>query len=97
MIAIGGGVSQIGDPLLEPARRALDAYSMPVIRESVRFVPSMPTNDERLSTAGSARITRASACCRSAIAANETDGGACEMPSSTPVSWTGKNPFGTRT
>ncbi len=40
VIAIGGGVSQIGDPLLEPARRALDAYSMPVIRESVRFVPS---------------------------------------------------------
>lgn len=40
VIALGGGVSQIGDPLLEPARRALDAYSMPVIREDVRFVLS---------------------------------------------------------
>ena len=38
----------------------------------VVFVPSMPMNDERLSTAGSFRMTRPSACCRSAIAANET-------------------------
>ena len=32
---------------------------------SVVFVPSTPMNDERLSTAGSCRITCASACCRS--------------------------------
>ncbi len=40
VIALGGGVAQIGDPLLDPARRALDTFSMPVIREGVRFVPS---------------------------------------------------------
>ena len=40
---------------------------------SVVLVPSMPMNDDRLSTAGSCRITAASACCRSAIAGNEID------------------------
>ena len=64
---------------------------------SVVLVPSTPMNDERLSTAGSCRITSASACCRSAIAANETFCGASEMPRITPVSCTGKNPLGTMT
>ena len=64
---------------------------------SVVLVPSMPMKDERLSTAGSFRITRASACCRSAIAANETVCGASEMPRMTPVSCTGKKPFGMTT
>ena len=34
----------------------------------VMFVPSTPMNDERLSTSGSFRITRARACWRSAMA-----------------------------
>lgn len=40
VIALGGGVAQIGDPLIEPVKRALDAFSMPVIRDGVRFLPS---------------------------------------------------------
>ncbi len=64
---------------------------------SVVFVPSTPMNDDRLSTAGSFRITRASACCRSAIAAKDTVCGASEMPRITPVSCTGKKPFGMTT
>ena len=64
---------------------------------SVVLVPSTPMNDDRLATAGSSRITSASACCRSAIAANETICGASEMPRITPVSCTGKKPLGTTT
>ena len=41
------------------------------------------------------RITSASACWRSAIAANEIVCGASEMPRITPVSCTGKKPLGT--
>ena len=52
--------------------------------ERDRSVPSIPMNDERLSTAGSSRITRASARWRSAIAANEIDCGASEMPRIAP-------------
>ncbi len=63
----------------------------------VVFVPSIPMNEERLSTAGSFRRTRASACCRSAMAGNEMACEASEMPRITPVSWTGKNPFGITT
>ncbi len=61
---------------------------------SVGFVPSTPMNDDRLSTAGSCAMTRASACWRSAIAANEIVGGASLIPWIAPVSCTGKNPFG---
>ena len=43
---------------------------------SVVLVPSTPINEERLVTAGSARILAASACWRSAIAENEIDCGA---------------------
>ena len=46
----------------------------------VVLVPSAPMKDERLSTAGSRRITLASSCCCSAIAVNEMVSGACEMP-----------------
>ena len=62
---------------------------------SVAFTPSTPMNELRLSTAGSFRISRASACWRSDIAANEIDCSASEIPWITPVSWTGKKPFGT--
>ena len=62
---------------------------------SVAFVPSTPMKDDRLSTAGSCRITFASACWRSAMAANDAVCGASEMPWMTPVSCTGKKPFGT--
>ncbi len=61
---------------------------------SVGLLPSTPMNDDRLSTAGSCRITFASACWRSAIAAKEIVGEASEMPWIAPVSWTGKKPFG---
>ena len=63
----------------------------------VVFVPSIPMNEERLATAGSFRISFARACWRTAMAWNETDCGASEIPRMTPVSWTGKNPFGTTT
>jgi hypothetical protein len=62
---------------------------------SVALLPSTPMYDDRLSTAGSCRITRASACWRSAIAPNEIVGGASEMPWIAPVSCTGKKPLGT--
>ena len=62
---------------------------------SVTFVPSMPMKLDKLSTAGSARISRFSSSCRSRMASKEILCGASEMPRMTPVSWTGKNPFGT--
>ena len=52
-------------------------------------------NEDSDATAGSCRIRRASACWRTAISAKETDCGPSEMPWITPVSCTGKNPFGT--
>ena len=64
---------------------------------TVTLVPSTPMNEERLSTAGSFRITAASACCRAAIAGNEIVCAASEMPWMVPVSCTGKKPFGTTT
>ncbi len=60
----------------------------------VVFVPSAPMNDDRLSTAGSCRITFASSCCFSAMPFDPIVCGACEMPWITPVSCTGKNPLG---
>ena len=53
---------------------------------SVEFVPSTPMNEERLATAGSWRITRASARWFSAIAGNDTLCVASEIPRRTPVS-----------
>ena len=63
----------------------------------VMFTPSTPMNDDRLATSRSFRISRASACCRSAMAVNETSSGASEMPRITPVSCTGKKPLGATT
>ena len=60
----------------------------------VVLVPSTPMNEDRLSTAGSWRITRASACCRSLMAANDTVGDDSEMPRMAPVSCAGKKPLG---
>ncbi|HEX5166484.1 MAG TPA: ROK family protein [Thermomicrobiales bacterium] len=40
MIVLGGGVAEIGDPLLVPVRQAIAAFAMPVMRESVALVPS---------------------------------------------------------
>ena len=67
----------------------------PLLR--VTLVPSTPMKDDRLATAGSFRMTWASACWRSAMAGNETDCGASEMPWIRPVSWAGKKPLGTIT
>ena len=61
---------------------------------SVVLVPSAPMKEERLSTAGSCRMTFASSCCALVMAAKEMDAGACEMPWMTPVSCTGKKPLG---
>ena len=46
---------------------------------------------------GIAKDEGASACCRSTSASNDAVAGTSEMPTMTPVSWTGKNPFGTMT
>ena len=62
---------------------------------NVVLMPSTPMKDVRLSTAGSWRMTSASACCRAAIAVKEMFSLASEMPWITPVSCTGKNPLGT--
>lgn len=40
IIVLGGGVAEIGDNLLNPVRRAIDAFAMPVIRERVQLVGS---------------------------------------------------------
>jgi len=64
---------------------------------SVVLIPSTPIKEETLSTAGSCRIAWARARWRSAIAAKETDCGASEIPWMTPVSCSGKKPFGTTT
>ncbi len=64
---------------------------------AVVLTPSTPMNDERLATAGSCSTIAARRCWRSAIAANDTDSGASDTPRMTPVSCTGKKPFGTTT
>src|SRR5436190_367082 len=64
---------------------------------SVVLTPSTPMNEETLSTAGSCSSTRASASCRCAMAAKDTDCGASVMPWMRPVSWGGKKPLGVRT
>jgi glucokinase len=40
VLVVGGGVAEIGAPLLEPARRMLDACALPPIRAGVELVPS---------------------------------------------------------
>ena len=40
VIVLGGRVAEIGDPLLEPVRRAIANFAMPVMREGVQLVPS---------------------------------------------------------
>ena len=40
LIVLGGGVAEIGPPLLEPVQRAIATYAMPVIRHDVLVVPS---------------------------------------------------------
>ena len=81
------------------APRSLRGFRLMSIRPllSVAFVPSTPMNDVRLATAGSSSTTAASACCRSAIDANEIVCGASEMPWMAPVSCTGKKPLGITT
>ena len=40
IIVLGGGVSEIGEPLLDPVRRAINAFAMPVMRRDVQLIPS---------------------------------------------------------
>ncbi len=59
------------------SRRSASGFRLMSTRPLLRvvLVPSTPMKVERLSTAGSCRITRARACCRSAMAGNEIDCG----------------------
>jgi hypothetical protein len=63
----------------------------------VLFAASTPTIDDRLSTAGSARIACAVFACRSAIRAYDTSSAASTRARSCPVSCVGKRPFGMTT
>ena len=78
------------------SRRSLWGRRLISIRPllSVVLAPSTPMNEDRLTTAGSARIRSASACCRSDIAAKETVCGASVTACNTALSCTGKKPFG---
>jgi glucokinase len=40
IIVLGGGVAEIGEPLLDPVRRAIDIFAMPVMRRDVRLLAS---------------------------------------------------------
>ena len=62
---------------------------------SVGLPPSAPMNDATESTSGSPRMTSATAICRCIIDENDTSGGACVTPRSSPVSCCGNRPFGT--
>jgi glucokinase len=53
IIILGGGVTQIGEPLLEPARRIVRERAMRVSRESVRIVSAALGSDAGLIGAGS--------------------------------------------
>ena len=77
--------------------RSLSGFRLIWMRPTfeVMFVPSTPMNDETLATAGSRVTISVIRCCRSAMAANDTSSGASEMPRMTPVSCSGKKPFGT--
>jgi hypothetical protein len=61
---------------------------------SVGLVPSTPTNELRLSTSGSFRMTAARACWRPRMASNDTVCGASVTAWIRPLSWIGKNPLG---
>ncbi len=52
LIILGGGVSQIGDILIEPARRVVEARTMQVSREAVRIVMAELGTDTGLIGAG---------------------------------------------
>ena len=63
---------------------------------SVALLPSTPMNDDRPVDVGLGQNHLAPrACCRSAIAENDTDCGASLITWIAPVSCTGKKPFGT--
>ncbi|KAG1432961.1 hypothetical protein G6F57_022542 [Rhizopus arrhizus] len=62
---------------------------------SVVFMPSIPMNDDRLCTSGSANRDCATACWRRDMASNEVFCDDWVTPCSTPPSCTGKNPLGT--
>jgi glucokinase len=40
IIVLGGGVAEIGEPLLGPVRRSMEVFAMPVMRHDVRLIPS---------------------------------------------------------
>ena len=64
---------------------------------SVMLEPSTPMKEDRLTTSGSFRMASARSCWWRAIAEKEVVCAAWVTPWITPVSWTGKNPFGMTT
>ena len=52
IIILGGGVSQMGDLLVEPARRIVEARAMQVPREAIRIVMAELGSDVGLIGAG---------------------------------------------
>lgn len=45
MVVVGGGVARLGELLLEPARRVVEARSYPIIAKAVRIVTAQLEND----------------------------------------------------
>ena len=57
LIILGGGVSQIGEMLIEPARRVVEARAMPVPRDAARIVMAELGNDTGLVGAGALLVS----------------------------------------
>jgi glucokinase len=57
LVILGGGVSQIGDLLIEPARRVVEARAMPVPRDAARIVMAELGTDTGLVGAGALLVS----------------------------------------
>ncbi|MDQ2888213.1 MAG: ROK family protein, partial [Chloroflexota bacterium] len=57
LIILGGGVSQIGELLIEPARRVVEARAMPVSRDAARIVMAELGTDTGLVGAGALLVS----------------------------------------
>lgn len=63
----------------------------------VWLLPETPTKWENVCTAGSAATMSARALCLATMSGNDTSAAASLVPSTRPVSCTGKNPLGMNT
>ncbi|HEV2655470.1 MAG TPA: ROK family protein, partial [Ktedonobacteraceae bacterium] len=57
LIVLGGGVSQIGEMLIEPARRVVEARAMPVPRDAAHIVMAELGTDTGLVGAGALLVS----------------------------------------